>query len=412
VIDDVLVIGAGPAGAVAATVLARAGARVRLIDRSTFPREKLCGDSLNPGTLALLRRLQLAAAIEPLGSPIEGMLMTGQAGRNIVSITGRYPRGLHGRSISRRVLDDCLLDHAIKAGAGFEAPVVAADAIVVEGRVRGVAAVAGGISRTFMANVTIAADGRRSRVATRLGLLRTAARPRRWAVGAYFEGSGNTGRFGEMHIRAGRYIGVAPVPGGAVNVCLVRPSGAADALFKDPELTLRREVLADPFLRDRFADARIVRPPIVLGPLAMDATGTAFEGLITAGDAAGFIDPMTGDGLRFAMRGGELAAAAALQALEHGWFGVHAALSRERRREFGAKWRFNRALRRLVGSTTAVRAVAEFGRIVPEILEPLVTYAGDCRSADGKRNDESAADAHRSRNLLVHGIRSGSRRTQ
>ena len=56
--DDVLIVGAGPAGAVAATVLARAGARVRVIDRATFPRDKLCGDTLNPGCLALLRRLR------------------------------------------------------------------------------------------------------------------------------------------------------------------------------------------------------------------------------------------------------------------------------------------------------------------------------------------------------------------
>ena len=61
-VTDVLVVGAGPAGAVAATVLARAGARVRVIDRDTFPRDKLCGDTLNPGTLAMLRRLGLAGS--------------------------------------------------------------------------------------------------------------------------------------------------------------------------------------------------------------------------------------------------------------------------------------------------------------------------------------------------------------
>ena len=59
---DVVVVGAGPAGAVAATVLARAGARVRLIDRATFPRDKLCGDTLNAGTIALLRRLERMVA--------------------------------------------------------------------------------------------------------------------------------------------------------------------------------------------------------------------------------------------------------------------------------------------------------------------------------------------------------------
>ena len=80
-------------------------------------------------------------------------------------------------------------------------------------------------------------------------------------------------------------------------------------------------------LRDRFAGARLVGPPVVLGPLAVEVRDTGFDGLILAGDAAGFIDPMTGDGLRFAVRGAELAACAALEALEHGWSGVHKRLA-------------------------------------------------------------------------------------
>src|SRR5439155_12108605 len=109
-------------------------------------------------------------------------------------------------------------------------------------------------------------------------------------------------------------------------------------------------------LRDRFAGARLAAPPAVLGPLAVDvdAAAAAIPGLLLAGDAAGFIDPMTGDGLRFAVHGGELAAAAALHALEHGWTGVHAELDADRRRAFAGKWRFNRALRALVASPRGV----------------------------------------------------------
>src|SRR5712691_9485372 len=104
--DDVLIVGAGPAGAVAAVVLARAGARVRILDRATFPRDKLCGDTLNPGTLALMRTLGLAASIEADALPVDGMIVTGEGG---VAIEGRYPRGLQGRSIARRDLDWALL---------------------------------------------------------------------------------------------------------------------------------------------------------------------------------------------------------------------------------------------------------------------------------------------------------------
>ena len=181
-----------------------------------------------------------------------------------------------------------------------------------------------------------------------------------------------------MHIRRGRYIGVAKVPGGVTNVCLVQPSHAADTALGTPESALRRELAAEPLLCDRFAGMRLAAPPVVLGPLAVDATGGAIDGLLLAGDAAGFVDPMTGDGLRFAVRSGELAAAAALRALEHGWTGVHAQLFAERRRAFAGKWRFNRALRALVASPAAVRLAAEGARFAPFAVRAIISRAGDC----------------------------------
>jgi flavin-dependent dehydrogenase len=125
-----------------------------------------------------------------------------------------------------------------------------------------------------------------------------------------------------------------------------------------------------------------VAPPVVLGPLAVDVRRAAIDGLILAGDAAGFIDPMTGDGLRFAIRGGELAAAAALQALEHGWPGVHTQLHAERRRAFGGKWAFNRALRALVASPHAIDLAARGVRVAPGVLRAVIARAGDCHVAD------------------------------
>jgi flavin-dependent dehydrogenase len=364
---------------VAATVLARAGARVRIVDRATFPRDKLCGDTVNPGTLMVLGRLQLSAAVEHLGLRLDGMLVTGEGG---VAVEGRYPNVLHGRSISRRELDCALLKEAVVAGADFEAPVTVREAIVSERGgacvVGGVMARASGFLRPLHARVTIAADGRRSTLAFGLGLAHHPARPRRWAIGAYLEQAGGMSAWGEMHIRCGRYIGVAPVPGNIANVCLVQPSGAGDADLRHPEHALFRGLAADPLLRDRFANARLLRPPIVLGPLAVDVTGGAIDGLILAGDAAGFIDPMTGDGLRFAVRGGELAALAALRALEHGWAGVHSRLVLERRQEFAAKWRFNRALRALVASPLAVQAAARGARLAPGVVRALIARASDC----------------------------------
>ena len=383
--DDVLIVGAGPAGAVAAIVLARAGARVRLIDRAVFPRDKLCGDTINPGTLAALRRLGLAAAVEERALPIDGMIVTGEGG---IAVEGRYPRDQRGLAISRRDFDAMLLEQAVAAGAAFEC--VAAREAWVDGAasapvIRGIVA-ANGARHQLPAKVVVAADGRRSTVAFGLRLARHPPRPKRWAIGAYFEDPIRS-TFGEMHIRRGRYIGVAPLGGGISNVCLVLPwSGLGRAEpkacdFSDPPGLLRKAIAAEPALRDRFGGRAPLRTPIMLGPLAVDVVRRDMAGLLLAGDAAGFIDPMTGDGLRFAVRGGELAAAAALDALEHGWDGVHARLRAAREREFASKWRFNRTLRTLVSSRAGVRAASVGARFAPGIVRRLIVEAGDAKAA-------------------------------
>src|SRR5262245_45601908 len=110
--SDVLIIGAGPAGATAALVLARAGVRVRLLDRAAFPRDKLCGDTINPGTIAALRRLGVADDVERCGLPIEGMILTGEGG---AMVRAWYPDGLRGCAMVRRELDWILLRRAIDA---------------------------------------------------------------------------------------------------------------------------------------------------------------------------------------------------------------------------------------------------------------------------------------------------------
>src|SRR5262249_43087706 len=117
------------------------------------------------------------------------------------------------------------------------------------------------------------------------------------------------------------------------------------------------------------------------GPLAVDVAPFAIDGLLLAGDAAGFIDPMTGDGLRFAIRGGELAAASALDALARGWTGIHARLAAARARAFAGKCRFNRVLRAVVASPRAIDAATLASRIAPGIMRAIIARSGDCRAA-------------------------------
>ena len=151
-------------------------------------------------------------------------------------------------------------------------------------------------------------------------------------------------------------------------------------------------------LRDRFAARAIRRRADRARPAGGRRRYRAAppDGLLLAGDAAGFVDPMTGDGLRFAVRGGELAAAAALEALEHGWDGVQARLARARRREFSAKWRFNRALRRLVGSPAAVHLATWGARIVPSVVRSVIATRA-IASSRGRRGRVSSRPNTRAR---------------
>ena len=153
------------------------------------------------------------------------MLVTGAPD---VEVRGVYGRGLTGRSLTRRELDQYLIEAAVSAGARFQDDVRVAGPIVDESAgvktVRGVTLVAR--DRRPMrvpALVTIAADGRRSPLAFGLGLAHHPASPRRWALGGYMTGVTGLDTVGEMHIRRGHYIGVAPLPDGLTNVCYVSP---------------------------------------------------------------------------------------------------------------------------------------------------------------------------------------------
>jgi len=377
---DVAIAGAGPAGSLAALVLARAGARVWMIDRDTFPRDKLCGDTINPGAVALLRDLDLFGGPLSDARPLRGMLVSGPG----VAIRARYPDGKVGLALRRRDLDAWLLDCAVRAGARFEpglevrAPLMDATSGVPQ--VRGlVMARRGHPESTFRlpALLTIAADGRRSRLAKALGLVDEQAPPRRWAFGTYASGVAGVGELGEMHLRRGYYLGIAPLDETCANVCVVtgpRPPGST------PLEVIRHLIGADEALAARFDRARFDWPVRVLGPLAVTTRAAGADGLLLAGDAAGFVDPMTGDGLHLAMQSARLAAVEALRALEHGTSSRAAErLGQSRHRLLGRKLAFNRALRRLSSSPAALRLVAGGARFAPGLVRATVAYAGDAR---------------------------------
>jgi len=380
-VDDVVIVGAGPAGTLAALVLARQGHRVRLFDRARFPRPKLCGDTLNPGALGALAAHLDLRPLHARGIALSGMRLSGPGGELVV---GRYPRAVTGLAVTRLVLDGWLLDRAREAGVAVEDGVLVRGPHRAGGVVQGVTVATPAGDRVHPARLVLGCDGRQSALARACGVATTPARPRRWAFGAYADGiDGVAADFGEMHVRDGSYLGLAPVAGGLTNVCLVLPRQRAAAAVTAPWDAIRRAVAGDDLLRDRFAGARLASAPVVLGPMAVDVSRPGVPGLLLAGDASGFVDPMTGDGLRLAIDGALLAAEVAAGVLDGRIPQACAAAVLDSRRHaaFAAKWRFNRGLRALVDAPSLVRAATWAARAWPSAFEFMVRYAGDARQA-------------------------------
>ena len=280
---DVAIVGGGPAGSACATACAEAGWRALVLERAVFPREKVCGDCINPSCWPILERLGVADGI--LAQPhsrFSEIVFSGARGASISCPLADSP---HGEiAIPRSALDKILLDRAREAGADVREGI-------------GVTALAPGWEittphETFRARVLVAADGRNSTVARLLGLLPAAKKDR---VGAQTHLPLPIG-FGEkvqMHFLPHGYCGAASVGGGLMNLCLVaRPAHLADLKIW---ATAQFQVPADQAWR-------------TITPLERAAVHPAQQNLALIGDAARVVEPFTGEGIYYALASGTLAA--------------------------------------------------------------------------------------------------------
>ena len=204
---------------------------------------------------------------------------------------------------------------------------------------------------------------------------------RRFAVRGYWEGMEGLEELGEMHVGSGGYCGIAPLSPTLANVAFVLDRRDIGPAAGDLEGFYRRMLRTRwPRIAERLDPARLVEGPRAIGPLALVCRRVASPGVVLVGDAAGFYDPFTGEGVTLALRTAELAAEALHGALGAGAKGpLPRLLSYERARHAATrdKFRFNRLLQVAVGSPAAANAIARRLARRPDLADRLVGIAGD-----------------------------------
>jgi geranylgeranyl reductase family protein len=371
----VVVVGGGPAGTAAAVFLRQAGHEVVLLDEARFPRDKVCGEGVSPEAWRLLAKMGAEAAVRALRPrPVRGMKLTAPDG---TAFTGEYAGArAPGFAVRRWCLDRALLECARAAGVDVREGVRARDVVRRDGIVRGVVVEDGGVPERLEARLVVAADGRRSVIARKLGLLREHRTLRKFAVRGYWKGVEGLTDHGEMHVTRGGYCGIAPLGDGEANVTFVldqdamRPAGGGLADF------YLRTLDRWPRLRERLERACLTSPPRAIGPLALEAHRVSAPGVVLVGDAAGFYDPFTGEGVTLALRGAELAASVAHPALTNGSTDLRL-YDRLRDGATRDKFRLNRLLQRVVSWPALANAVARRLARRPDLADRLVGIAGD-----------------------------------
>jgi len=370
---DVIVVGAGPAGSATALLLARRGHHVLIVDRARFPRPKPCGEYLNPGAVDVLRRLGVADAAGRAGVSISGMFIAGPGGE---TVWAPFPTG-HGLLVPRERLDHLLMQAAVRAGADVieECRVDA----VTPGSPVVVAARRALESVRLRARLVVGADGIRSVVARREGPLAPARG--HYTMGARFEDLAVDTPRGDLHLGWGWYAGAAVYGHGGGNVVVAVPRAALQRSGGDGAAVFHQACASLPELSAMLVGARRVTPFVSVGPLGYTRRPSVDDGVVLVGDAAGTINPMTGEGIALALRGAELAATTVDRALRTGDASRRALAGYEhaRRAAFGGVWTVSRALQWIVRRPqVAARLFRGLARD-PALASHLLGVVGDVR---------------------------------
>ena len=371
---DVLIAGAGPAGSALAATLARDGASVLLVEAAAHPRPKACAEYASPRIAEELARLGVAAGWTDAAVRLRGMdLHAGGRTMPIRYADARGPRDAWG--LDRRSFDAMLADHAAGAGAELRQRTRLVGLVTDGGRVRG-ANLRDTVTRrdeVVTAGWTIGADGTRSSVSRLVGADRGVRFPRRIGLVAHFSGIGDLTEHGEMHVGPGYYVGLAPTPGGELNVGMALPMdgrrGSARGRFE-------AAIAGMPSVARRLAGSTRLTPIRGAAPIGHRVSAPAGPGWLLVGDAAGFVDPFTGEGIHRALRSARAAADAILAGGD-----VATAYRAERRRAFAAKVALSWLVQGFLAAPPLLEYVVRRLESRPDAALRLGSALGDCRPA-------------------------------
>ncbi len=366
---DAVVVGAGPAGAMTAYELARSGCSVLLLERQAFPRWKVCGACLSPGTQEVLRGSGLGDLPARLGGlPLNTLRLRGWSLRVDLPLGGSI-------ALSRHALDTALVDAAQARGAFFLPQArtrlsrVSADAAHLHVDLPE-------MSLQLTARVVVAADGLRSGLMAQAGLVSPEGTRRRGGkigLGVVFADCDSAYRPGVIHMAVGDkgYVGLVRTEEGVLNVGAVLKRSALGR--GGPPDDLVQEILrtagfppleGEPLHGWKGTPGLGYRPPCLGG-----------ERLFAVGDAAGFVEPFTGEGLSWALAGAVALAPLVREAAlkwegdpQRSWEGRH-------RRTIGRAQRLSRWAAWTVGRPLLSRAILHILSRVPQIAAPFLKRA-------------------------------------
>jgi geranylgeranyl reductase family protein len=399
---DVIVVGAGPAGATTAFYLAQSGLDVLLLEKSRFPREKVCGDGLTPRAVKTLVSMGISVTEQDGWVRNKGLRVIG-AGKRLElpwPELASYPG--YGLVRTRHDLDETLARRAQQAGARLHEGVTVTAPVRSErtGRITGVVAKTAddGEDRTYRARVVVAADGNSSRLSLAMGLRKRDDRPLGVAVRTYYR----THRHDDDYLESwlDLWDGDRLLPGygwifgmgdGTSNVGLGLLNTSAAFGHTDYHALLRKWLKGMP-AEWGFTEENRTQP--IRGaalPMGFNRTPHYHQGLLLAGDAGGMVNPFNGEGIAYAMESAEILARTIVQALarsrraetERVLAGYPDALSQA----YGGYYALGRTFVKLIGKPTLMRIATKHAMSRPALMRFALKLLANLSDPRGDASD-------------------------